>query len=53
MSKTAVAFWGLLHGLVQFRKLQDTIIAGGQYRPYFDYAVENFLIGLNKIEEFG
>ena len=44
--KTAVAFWGLLHGLVQFRKLQDTIIEGGQYRQYFDYAVENFLISL-------
>lgn len=44
--KTAVAFWGLLHGLVQFRKLQDTIIEGGQYRPYFNYAVENFLLSL-------
>lgn len=45
-TRSAVAFWGLLHGLVQFRKLQDTIIEGGQYRSYFDYAVENFLLGL-------
>ncbi len=47
--KTAVAFWGLLHGLVQFRKLQETIIEGGQYRQYFDYAVEHFLNGLSAI----
>lgn len=44
--KTAVAFWGMLHGLVQFRKLQDTIIEARQFRQYFNHAVENFLIGL-------
>jgi AcrR family transcriptional regulator len=44
--KTAVAFWGMLHGLVQFRKLQDTIMAGGQFRHYFNYAVEHFIAGL-------
>ena len=44
--ESAVAFWGMLHGLVQFRKLQDTIIESRQFRHYFDYAVENFLISL-------
>lgn len=47
--KTAVAFWGMLHGLVQFRKLQNTIIEGGQFGRYFNCAVENFLLGLKPL----
>ena len=49
--KSAVAFWGMLHGLVQFRKLQDTIIEGQEFRCYFDYAVENFLASLKPSSE--
>jgi AcrR family transcriptional regulator len=46
VQKSAVAFWGMLHGLVQFRKLQDTIIESGHFRQYFNYAVETFLLSL-------
>ena len=47
VKKAAVAFWGMLHGLVQFRKLQGTIMEGGQFRHFFNYAVEHFIAGLS------
>lgn len=51
--KSAVALWGMLHGLVQFRKLQDTIIEREQFRQYFNYAVALFIAGLRCPTERG
>lgn len=53
VQKSAVAFWGLLHGLVQLRKLQDTIMQKKPFRHYFDYAVEHFIDGLRPQAERG
>jgi AcrR family transcriptional regulator len=44
--KWAVMFWGALHGLTQFKKLEDTVLEGEEHRRIFDYAVEQLIEGL-------
>jgi len=44
--KWAVMFWGALHGLTQFKKLEDTVLEGEEHRRLFDYAVEQLIEGL-------
>ena len=44
--KFALAFWGALYGLIQFRKLENTVLTGEDHRAVFDYAVEQFIARL-------
>jgi TetR/AcrR family transcriptional regulator len=44
--KYAVMFWGALHGLTQFKKLEDTVLEGEEHSHLFDYAVEQLVEGL-------
>lgn len=44
--KWAVMFWGALHGLTQFKKLEDTVLEGLEHRRLFDYAVAQLIEGL-------
>lgn len=44
--KWAVMFWGALHGLTQFKKLEDTVLEGEEHRHIFDYAVGELIEGL-------
>jgi AcrR family transcriptional regulator len=44
----ALCFWGTLHGLIQFSKLEKTILRNEKYRDLIEYAVESFLEGLQK-----
>jgi len=37
--RCALVFWSTLHGLLQFRKLRDTILAGENYDELNEYAV--------------
>ncbi len=44
--RDAIAFWGTLHGLIQFRKLKDTVLAGDSHKKLLDHAVDHFINGL-------
>lgn len=44
--KYAVMFWGALHGLTQFKKLEDTVLEGQDHGQIFLYAVERMIEGL-------
>jgi len=44
----ALCFWGTLHGLIQFSKLEKTILRNEKYRDLIAYAVESFIEGLRK-----
>ncbi len=41
--RCAVVYWSTLHGLLQFRKLRDTILAGRDMRELYTYAVDCLL----------
>jgi len=44
--KYAVMFWGTLHGLTQFKKLEDTVLEGEEHARIFHYAVDQLVEGL-------
>jgi AcrR family transcriptional regulator len=44
--RTAIVFWGLLHGLLPFRKMRDTLLRGEDHQVLLEYAVEQFLDSL-------
>jgi len=44
--RDALTFWGTLHGLIQFRKLKDTILDGDSHKTLLDHAVDHFINGL-------
>lgn len=48
--KFALAFWGALYGLIQFRKLEKTVLDGEDHRAVFDYAVEQFIARLMAVK---
>jgi AcrR family transcriptional regulator len=45
-NKVAVMFWGALHGLTQFKKLEDTVLEGENHQHLFNYAVDQLIDGL-------
>jgi AcrR family transcriptional regulator len=45
-NKVAVMFWGALHGLTQFKKLEDTVLEGENHQHLFIYAVDQLIDGL-------
>jgi len=49
--KYAVMFWGTLHGLTQFKKLEDTVLEGDDHGQIFNYAVDQLIGGLNRGSE--
>ncbi len=44
--KTAILFWGALHGLTQFKKLEETVLEGNDHRQMYLYAVDQLIEGL-------
>jgi AcrR family transcriptional regulator len=44
--RDAITFWGTLHGLIQFRKLRDTVLEGDSHANLIDHAVTHFINGL-------
>lgn len=42
----ALLFWGILHGLVPLKKMQDTLLADDTFPALYRFAVEHFLNGL-------
>jgi TetR/AcrR family transcriptional regulator len=49
--KYAVMFWGALHGLTQFKKLEDTVLEGENHQRLFNYAVDQLIDGLKRTKE--
>jgi len=43
--EAAILFWGSIHGLVQFRKLESTILKGKPHAMLFTQAVDQLLDG--------
>jgi AcrR family transcriptional regulator len=46
--KHAVALWGALHGLIHFKKLEETMLQNENYRDYIEYMLDDFIINLRK-----
>jgi len=44
--RDAITFWGTLHGLIQFKKLKDTVLAGDSHQKLLDHALDHFINGL-------
>ena len=44
--KVALLFWGALHGMIQFKKLETTVLGGDAHQRMFSYAVNQFILGL-------
>ena len=46
----ALLFWVMLHGLVPFRKMQDTLLAGDSLTMFSRFAVDNYIRSLSPME---
>jgi AcrR family transcriptional regulator len=46
--KDAILFWGTLHGLIQFKKLKNTILAGLEHGRLLTYAIERMIGSLER-----
>lgn len=44
--RSAIVLWGTLHGLIQFRKLKDTVLRGEDFDELYSFSVERFIDGL-------
>jgi len=44
----ALLFWMILHGLVPFRKMKDTLLAGDSHSAFYRFAVDHFIAGLSQ-----
>ena len=43
----ALLFWVILHGLIPFRKMTDTLLANDSLTALYGFAVDNFISGLS------
>lgn len=43
LRKNAVLFWATLHGVIQFKKLQNTILKGVSHQDLYAHAVDEFI----------
>lgn len=46
VKKSALQLWGMLHGLLLFRKMKDTILRKENFKSLFDYSLESFIVAL-------
>ena len=44
--RDAITLWGTLHGLIQFKKLKDTVLAGDSHSSLLEHALDHFISGL-------
>lgn len=42
----ALLFWGMIHGLIPFRKMKTTLLGEDSHQVLYDTAVDNFIAGL-------
>jgi hypothetical protein len=43
----ALLFWVILHGLVPFKKMKNTLLAGDSHLALYRFAVDHFIGGLS------
>ncbi len=43
----AIMLWGALHGLIQFKKMQDTLLQDENYKKIYQYAVDHLVHSLS------
>ncbi len=46
-TRHTIWLWGMLHGLIQFRKMEKTILQKDSYTLFVQYALDNFLATLD------
>ncbi len=44
----ALLFWGMIHGLIPFRKMRTTLLEADSHQALYDEAVANFIAGLRR-----
>lgn len=44
--QSAIQLWGMLHGLLLFRKMKNTILRTVNHKSLFEYSLESFIRGL-------
>jgi AcrR family transcriptional regulator len=44
----ALLFWGMIHGLIPFRKMRATLLREDSHPALYDDAVDNFIAGLKR-----
>lgn len=42
----ALIFWGMIHGLIPFRKMRVTLLDDDRHQSLFESAVDNFIFGM-------
>jgi AcrR family transcriptional regulator len=42
----ALIFWGMIHGLIPFRKMRSTLLKDDHHQSLFESAVDNFIAGI-------
>jgi TetR/AcrR family transcriptional regulator len=47
--KFALMFWGAVHGLIQFRKLQTTLLKGENHQVLVEYAIDHLVASLKPL----
>lgn len=45
--KHAVTLWGALHGLIHFKKLEETLLQNENYRDYINYMLNDYIKNLS------
>jgi len=45
--KHSIMLWGALHGLIQFKKLRNTILQGEDHKEVYNYAVDSLISNLS------
>jgi TetR/AcrR family transcriptional regulator len=46
--RCAIILWATLHGLIQFRKMRDTVLKEEDFDELYRYSVDSFIEGLKK-----
>ncbi len=49
IKNSALYFWGSLHGLIQFRKLKNTMYRHENFEELYRYAARHFIQGLSRL----
>lgn len=44
--KFSIMFWGTIHGLLQFKKFENTLLQGQVYTQIYQYSVEKLIQGI-------
>jgi len=44
--KFSIMFWGMIHGLVQFKKLEHTTLQNTGHKEIYDYSVDKIIQGI-------